>query len=71
LEIGEERIVPLQGEEVSARRSKRWKRDRDLPGGAKIMKATGRQVGIDIAENEIAANFARASASLIGLKVAV
>src|SRR3981189_3478709 len=55
--IGEERIVPLQGEEVTAGGSEDRKGDRDICRSAKIMKAAGRQVGIDIAENEIAREF--------------
>src|SRR5262249_28808990 len=55
--VGEERIVPLQHHEVRSRRSKDGKGDRDSLLGAEIVKAAGSEIGIDIAQNEIAGKF--------------
>src|SRR6202044_693461 len=55
--IAEKRIVPLQREEVIARRSKDRQCDRNVVGGAEIMKATRRQVAIHVPKNKITGVF--------------
>src|SRR6516165_7066418 len=53
----EERIVPLQDEEVVAGGSKDRKCDRDIPGSTEIVEASARELSGDISENEVAGVF--------------